>query len=151
LAGAERFFRQRRTCIFCALAKRELDLGVRIVAQSEACLAFCPYASGFAFETWIMPLRHISHFEQTEDAILRDAAALLKQAICAMEQSLNRPAYNFFLHTTPFDRKACDHYHWHIELFPRLAKAAGFEWGSGWRLNTVSPERAAANLRATDQ
>jgi UDPglucose--hexose-1-phosphate uridylyltransferase len=147
LAGAERFFRRHRKCIFCTLADRERELDVRLVARSETCLAFCPYASGFAYETWIMPLRHASHFEHEEDAVLRDAALLLKRVICAMERSLSRPAYNFFLHTTPFDREACDHYHWHIELFPRLAKAAGFEWGSGWRLNAVAPERAAAVLR----
>jgi UDPglucose--hexose-1-phosphate uridylyltransferase len=147
LAGAERFFHRRRACVFCSLVERELDLGVRIVARSEACLAFCPYASGFAYETWIVPLGHGSHFEHAEDVVLRDAAGLLKRVVWAMERTLNRPAYNFFLHTTPFDRKACDHYHWHIELFPRLARAAGFEWGSGWRLNTLSPERAAALLR----
>jgi UDPglucose--hexose-1-phosphate uridylyltransferase len=39
------------------------------------------------------------------------------------------------------------HYHWHIEIIPRLTKTAGFEWGSGFYINPVPPEEAAAFLR----
>ena len=31
------------------------------------------------------------------------------------------------------------HYHWHIEIIPRLTKVAGFEWGSGFYINPTSP------------
>jgi UDPglucose--hexose-1-phosphate uridylyltransferase len=37
-------------------------------------------------------------------------------------------------------------YHWHIELIPRLTKMAGFEWGTGFYINVVLPERAASDL-----
>jgi UDPglucose--hexose-1-phosphate uridylyltransferase len=39
------------------------------------------------------------------------------------------------------------HYHWHIEIFPRLTRVAGFEWGSGFYINPVMPEEAASFLR----
>ena len=39
------------------------------------------------------------------------------------------------------------HYHWHIEVIPRLTKVAGFEWGSGFYINPVQPESAAGFLR----
>jgi UDPglucose--hexose-1-phosphate uridylyltransferase len=38
-------------------------------------------------------------------------------------------------------------YHWHIELIPRITSMAGFEWGTGFYINTVLPERAAEELR----
>jgi UDPglucose--hexose-1-phosphate uridylyltransferase len=38
-------------------------------------------------------------------------------------------------------------YHWHIEIIPRLSQVAGFEWGSGFYINTVPPEDAARYLR----
>ena len=38
-------------------------------------------------------------------------------------------------------------YHWHVEIFPRLTKMAGFEWGTGCYINPVSPEDAAEYLR----
>ena len=37
--------------------------------------------------------------------------------------------------------------HWHLELFPRTATLAGLELGAGVYVDTVAPERAAAELR----
>jgi UDPglucose--hexose-1-phosphate uridylyltransferase len=39
------------------------------------------------------------------------------------------------------------HYHWHVEILPRVSRTAGFEWGAGDYINMVSPEQAAAVLR----
>ena len=38
-------------------------------------------------------------------------------------------------------------YHWHIEIIPKLTQVAGFEWGTGFYINPVSPEEAAKALR----
>jgi UDPglucose--hexose-1-phosphate uridylyltransferase len=43
------------------------------------------------------------------------------------------------------------HYHWHIEVFPRLTTTAGFEWGAGYYINPVPPEQAAAILRSSGE
>jgi UDPglucose--hexose-1-phosphate uridylyltransferase len=51
------------------------------------------------------------------------------------------------IHTAPFDSPELPHYLWHIEIFPRLTRVAGFEWGSGFYINPVPPEQAAAFLR----
>jgi UDPglucose--hexose-1-phosphate uridylyltransferase len=40
------------------------------------------------------------------------------------------------------------HYHWHVELIPRVTEIAGFEWGTGFYINPMEPERAAEHLRA---
>ena len=56
-------------------------------------------------------------------------------------------AYNYIIHTAPFDMGELPHYHWHIEVIPRLTKVAGFEWGSGFYINPVPPENAASFLR----
>jgi len=42
------------------------------------------------------------------------------------------------------------HYHWHIEVIPRLTRVAGFEWGTGFYINPVPPEQAAAFLKETE-
>ncbi|KUK79463.1 MAG: Galactose-1-phosphate uridylyltransferase, partial [Mesotoga prima] len=39
------------------------------------------------------------------------------------------------------------HYHWHLEIVPRLTRVAGFEWGSGFYINPMPPEHAAMYLR----
>ena len=60
---------------------------------------------------------------------------------------LGAPAYNFMLHTAPLKAPALDHFHWHLEIIPKLTRVAGYEWGSGFFINPVPPEDAAAALR----
>ncbi len=64
-----------------------------------------------------------------------------------LETAVGRYAYNYVLHTTPFDTTAPAHYHWHLEFVPLLARTAGFELGSGWYMNPVPPETAAQRMR----
>jgi galactose-1-phosphate uridylyltransferase len=40
-----------------------------------------------------------------------------------------------------------DYYHWHMSVIPRLTTLAGFEFGTGFYINSVSPEDAARYLR----
>ena len=37
-------------------------------------------------------------------------------------------------------------YHWHLAIVPKVARLAGFEWGTGFFLNPVLPEVAAEQL-----
>jgi UDPglucose--hexose-1-phosphate uridylyltransferase len=67
-----------------------------------------------------------------------------------LELALDSPAYNYIVHTAPFDHQELPHYHWHIEIIPRLTKVAGFEWGSGFYINPVPPEDAAGFLREVE-
>jgi UDPglucose--hexose-1-phosphate uridylyltransferase len=53
------------------------------------------------------------------------------------------------LHTAPL-REPRPHFHWHIEILPRIARAAGYEWGTGVFINAVPPESAAALLRSVN-
>jgi len=65
-----------------------------------------------------------------------------------MRATLNDPAYNLMLHTTPIGSAQHYNYHWHIELIPKLTRVAGFEWGTGFYINPTSPEEAAEHLRS---
>jgi UDPglucose--hexose-1-phosphate uridylyltransferase len=64
-----------------------------------------------------------------------------------MERALEHPPLNMILHTSPVQDPALGHYHWHIEIMPKLTKVAGFEWGSGFYINPTPPEEAAGFLR----
>ena len=62
---------------------------------------------------------------------------------------LNAPPYNYIIHTAPALNVGIEHYHWHIEIIPRLTKMAGFEWGTGFYINPTPPEEATAYLKET--
>ena len=97
-----------------------------------------------------MPKPHASHYENIQKNGIEDLAGVLRQVIGRIETALDRPAYNYIIHTGPFDTPELAHYHWHIEIIPRLTKMAGFEWGTGFYINPVPPEEAASFLREVE-
>ena len=113
-------------------------------------LSFAPYASRFPFETWIVPKAHNSHFENIQKTEVDELGTLLKTILLKLEVAQDKPAYNYIIHTSPFDTQALPHFHWHIEVIPRLTRVAGFEWGTGFYINPVPPEQAAAFLQETE-
>ncbi len=147
MTGSLEFFNYRGRCIYCDMIHQELASEKRIVMDSPGFVAFCPFASRFPFETWILPKVHSSHFENIDKNNVEELATMMRQVIGKIETALDRPAYNYIIHTAPFDSQELGHYHWHIEIIPRLTKTAGFEWGTGFYINPVPPEEAAAFLR----
>ena len=145
--GGLEFYNYRGRCIYCDMIHQELATESRIVYDSPHFTAFCPYASRFAFETWIVPKGHSSHFENIPKQAVDDLGGVIRQVLGRLEQALDNPPYNYIIHTAPFDRTEMPHYHWHIEIIPRLTKVAGFEWGSGFYINPTPPEEAARFLR----
>jgi UDPglucose--hexose-1-phosphate uridylyltransferase len=141
------YFDFRDRCLLCDMIMQEMASGARMVMDTPNFIAFEPFAARFPFETHLMPKRHMSHFEATDDAMLPELARCLRTSIAKIESALNHPPYNYLIHTSPLNSRPLDHYHWHFEIIPRITRVAGFEWGSGFYINTVPPEQAAAFLR----
>jgi UDPglucose--hexose-1-phosphate uridylyltransferase len=148
LRAAEAHFVHQRRCIFCDLIETERGAGERVIHATDEFVALSAYGSRFPYETWIVPRRHESHFEEASRATTDRLAAMMVRTVSAIETTVSQIAYNFIIHSAPFDTLPGGHYHWHVEVLPRLTTAAGFEWGSGCFVNPVAPERAAAELRA---
>lgn len=148
LSGAEAYTMRTGDCAFCALIDEELADDSRVVARSASFVAVTAYAPRFAYEMWVLPIRHASRFESITDAAALELAGLLKRGLRALDATQHSPAYNWFLHTTPLHAGELPHYHWHLEILPRTARPAGLEWGFGCHITTTAPERAAAELRA---
>jgi UDPglucose--hexose-1-phosphate uridylyltransferase len=149
MAGAEAFYKYRGRCLFCDMIQQEIATDSRIVILEEKFVAFTPFASRFPFETWILPRTHDSHFENLQKPEVEELANVLKNTLIRLESALEFPPYNYIIHTTPFHINESEYYHWHIEIIPRLINTAGFEWGTGFYINPMSPEKAANFLRNT--
>ena len=152
--GAKQYYDYKERCVYCDIIHQEQTMQERTVRETEHFLAFCPFAPRFPFEVWIMPKRHACEYTEIEQAELDDLAGLMKDVLLRIGRSLNRPPYNYILHTAPnrIPRKGHWHtlgndFHWHIEIMPRLTRVAGFEWGSGFYINPTPPEEAARYLR----
>lgn len=147
IEGAKKYFDFKERCVYCDIDHQENEQGVRMVIEDDHFLAVCPFAPRFPFETWILPRRHQSHFETADSAQLQSLGHVTKTLIRKMEKVLERPPYNAVIHSAPLQEPMMPHYHWHIEIIPKLTKVAGFEWGTGFYINPTPPEEAAKFLR----
>ena len=145
--GAKQYFIYKERCVFCDVIRQESESGVRVVAENDDFTTLAPYAPRFPFETWILPKRHESHFEDADAPTLENLAWILRTTLRKIDKVLERPAYNFIIHSAPVQDAALPHYHWHIEIIPKLTKVAGFEWGTGFYINPTPPEESAKFLR----
>ena len=150
MTGALEFYNYRGRCVYQDVLDQELESRERVVMETADYAALCPFASRFPFETWIVPKHHASHYETSGERQIAALAKVLKTTLAKLELALDDPPYNYVLHTAPFDVDELPHYRWHLEVFPRLTRVAGFEWGSGFYINPVPPEEAAAFLRDVD-
>jgi len=147
LEGAQKYYQFKERCVFCDIIRQELRSGTRVVIETDEYAAISPYAARFPFETWILPRQHRSHFEDTEPGQLKNLAWVLKSTLRKLEKVLERPPYNLLIHTAPLQEPGTQHYHWHIEIIPKLRRVAGFEWGTGFYINPTPPEESAQFLR----
>ena len=146
LVSAEHFH-SHRTSLLGEVVAEELTAAERVVAETPSFVAYCPYASRVPYEVCIAPRYHQPRFEDARPGEIGELSRLMHDLIGRIERAVGQSAYNYFLHTEPFDTPADDHYHWHIEILPRLTKLAGFEWGTGCYINPLLPEAAAEHLR----
>ena len=150
MEGSKRFFEYRGRCLFCDIIVEEQTEKTRMVDENDGYVSFCPYASRFPFEVWVIPKRHESRFDHEYDGAMKDLALIMKSTLSRIEKALSMPPYNYMIHTTPFTLTDLEFYHWHVEIIPRLTKVAGFEWGTGFYINPVPPEEAATFLREVE-
>jgi UDPglucose--hexose-1-phosphate uridylyltransferase len=128
--NAKRYYDEKERCIFCDMIRQEMDTGTRMILENDYFLALAPYAPRFPFETWILPRQHSSAFENMPTPYYGSLAKVLREFLARLDTVLAQPSYNYVIHTSPIGEEINDHYHWHIEMMPKLTKVAGFEWGT---------------------
>jgi UDPglucose--hexose-1-phosphate uridylyltransferase len=144
---AREHFEDHKSCLFCDIVKAELESGVRVVFENEYFVTFVPHAAAVPFQVWIVPKSHQPDFGITSE---QDRAALadsLRDILQRLEDRVQSPHYNCIIRSFSRQVRPSRHLHWHVEIRPRLVTAAGFEIGSGVRINHSIPEEDAAILK----
>lgn len=168
---SRQYFEKNRQCIFCSLidealtfeakiydresgsVRRQISVGQYVIERGRHFVAIKPFASRYEWEVHILPLEHQADFIDIGDDQREDLARVLKRAMARLDAVIGGAQYNFFLHSLPHNRQCADaapSYHWHLEICPRTSIPTGFELGSGLFVSTISPEDAAAQLRAVE-
>ncbi len=149
LEASKGFWNRNRECLLCDVLMREKE-GPRFIWENDSFVVFAPWASVNPLEFWVLPKRHQSNMLLLSQREVRDLAETMRVCLGGLRSLLNDPPYNFGFHTISGE-DAQDCYHWHLEVYPRLATWAGFEKSTGMFINVISPEDAAAELRKVVQ
>lgn len=160
LYGAQAHWHVKRRSIFVDIVDQELLTQERVVYENEHMLALCPFASTSPFEIHIIPKRQNSDYCRASILEIQALVEAVKVCLLKWQGALGPIPYNFLVHTAPNDTEMSGirqefplldaFYCWHLEMFPRIAKAAGFEWGTGYYINPTPPEEAAEFLRGIE-
>jgi len=121
-------------------------LAGRVVGTTAHFALVTAGAPRMSFEMLLMPRFNQADYGEADEDRLAECATLLKAGVTALDRAAHRPAYNWWLHSAP-DADA-GHFRWHLEILPRTARIAGFEWAANAFIVAVAPEAAAARLRA---
>jgi UDPglucose--hexose-1-phosphate uridylyltransferase len=120
--------------------REEIRRGERLVAIDDEVALICPWASRFPFEMRIIPRRPTPAFESDEGG-----ADMLHRAVAALSSLVEGELQmNLWVKTAP---RGVEHFHWHLDLAPRLEPGSSFEMATGVGINVITPEGAAEKLR----
>jgi UDPglucose--hexose-1-phosphate uridylyltransferase len=144
LNASKNVLKKDQECAFCEILVKERE-SPRFIWENREFIAFAPWASVHPFEFWIFPKKHQCCLLDLSKNQVKGLAEALRSCLGGLNVLLEDPPYNFGFHQTT--SKGCDFYHWHLEVYPKLAIWAGFEKSTGTFINVVSPEDAAENLR----
>ena len=147
IVGGKRYFSRHGRCVFCDVIRQEAERKVRVVEENSDFIAIAPFAARFPFETWILPGKHASDYGMITQTQYRTLAEILSTVLKRINTVLRNPPYNLVFHTAPLTEGDLVHFHWHIEIIPKVTRIAGFEWGTGFYINPMPPERCAEYLR----
>lgn len=131
------YWDEHQTCAYCDILQWETEQKVRIVAEDKHFVALSPYAASYAFETWLVPRRHVGEFAKLNVGEINSLAVILKKLAAKLDSA--GISFNYFLQES---LQKQDH-HFVIKVEPRTTKWAGAELGTGVIINPVTPEYSA--------
>ncbi len=133
-------------CMICYLSQFEIEKEERLIREWERFIVIAPYASKSPFEIMIIPKKHDSDLTLLNDKDISELAEVLKDLLAKLEDILDNPPYNLYIHNAPVKNKNLQ-YHWYIILRPKLTIPAGFEMSTNVNINVMKPEDSAKFLR----
>lgn len=147
LYESEKYFKSKGRCVYCDIIEYETKAEERVICENKDFIAFAPYASLSPYSVQIFPKEHQACFSEISEGNTKYLSSILGVVLKKLFNVLDDPDYNYVIDSAPIAYCRSKHYHWHIDIFPRLSTRAGFEIGSGININTVLPEKCAKFLR----
>ena len=146
LALARDQFRQSGQTTMQQVVQWEREQRDRVIIERTHWTAFCPFASRFPFQVWVVPNQHEPSLQDCDRPRLSELGWLIRDLVDRLERAHDFPAYNVMFHVADQSPESEKMYQWYVEIVPRLTRFAGYELGTGCWINHVSPNAAARQL-----
>jgi UDPglucose--hexose-1-phosphate uridylyltransferase len=148
---------EQGTSMLLAVAKRETELGERIVEQNEHWIAVVPFWASWPFETLLLPRFKVARLPDLKP-FERDSLAGILGALTARYDALFNCSFPYSMgwHGAPFTAAPTEHFQLHAHFYPPLLRSATVrKFMVGYEMlaepqRDMTPEQAAAMLRAVE-
>jgi len=111
--------------------------------KNEGFAALCPKGSRFLHEMWIIPNFSAHSLDALDGNQMRLLASALKSSLFALDAATGYRAYNIVFHSSPHNQAD---FPFHVQILPRIANWAGFEFGTEIAMSSAAPRDSAKLL-----
>jgi len=141
-------FTREGSALLALIVEEELEANPsRIIAKEGDFVAFCPYASSFAFEIFITSHKDLGELDTLTLDSKTQLSRLLLDLLQRLKKELHTLDFNLTLSTPKLHNALDGASRFYIRIMPRIYTHGGFELGSDIFINPVAPELAAKLLR----
>jgi UDPglucose--hexose-1-phosphate uridylyltransferase len=157
-AAQAEWFEQHQSAMLLTYAEQEADDGARTVAQNDHWIAVVPYWASWPYEILLLPRFAVQQLNALAPE-QRDALADIMKAVTIAYDNLFQTSFPYSMgwHGAPSATPDAPHWQLHAHFYPPLLRSAtvrkfmvGYEMLAEAQRD-LTPEAAAAHLRATDK
>jgi UDPglucose--hexose-1-phosphate uridylyltransferase len=154
LDSSRRYRERTGECLHCTLLAAEREAAVRIVAETDLFTVVVPHAARWPYEAHVYARRHVADLPALTGEERAELAEVYLDLLRRFDSLFPTPTPYIAAWMQAPARHDRDLAHLHAQVFSirraagKLKYLAGSESGAGVWVNDISPERAAAALRA---
>jgi UDPglucose--hexose-1-phosphate uridylyltransferase len=148
------YFERHRTSLLVDYARREAELGARVLCAHADWLAVIPYWAIWPFEAMILPRRPVRRLPDLTPAERIGLAALLRELLGGYDRLFGVSVpYSMGWHGAPFGHGPDEHWQLHAHVYPPLLRSATVrKYMVGYEMlaepqRDLTPERACVRWR----
>ncbi len=150
------YYKTHNRALLRDIVTEEIREEKRIIEKNDDFLAFVPFASLYPFETIVAPLEDIHSLAFFDEEKLLSLSKILQTVFKKLYRVLGDFDFNIVYKNSPpiteqfeptYFYQIDKFYIFYIQIIPRLYKLAGFEIATNMRINPISSEDAAKQLK----
>ena len=148
------YFERRGTPLLVDYARREAELGMRVLCANADWLAVIPYWAIWPYEAMILPRRHVRRMPDLTPSERTGLAALLRELLGGYDRLFGVSVpYSMGWHGAPFGDGPNEHWQLHAHVYPPLLRSATVrKYMVGYEMlaepqRDLTPERACVRWR----